>query len=39
LKVKLAENPASTRVVNSPVDAQAHAAFAASIKDVPPELR
>jgi hypothetical protein len=38
-KAKLAENPASTRVVISPVDAQAHAAFAASIKDVPPELR
>ncbi|TDJ19601.1 MAG: DUF1272 domain-containing protein [Gammaproteobacteria bacterium] len=38
-KAKLAKNPASTRVLNRLVDAQAHAAFAASIKDVPPELR
>ena len=38
-KAKLAENPASTRVVSKPVDAEAHAAFATPIKDVPPELR
>ena len=38
-KAKLAKYPASPRVVNKPVDAEAHAAFAAPIKDVPPELR
>jgi len=38
-KAKLEENPASTRVVDKPVDAETHAAFAAPIKDVPPELR
>ncbi len=38
-KAKLAKNPASTRIVNKPVDAEAHAAFATPIKDVPPELR
>lgn len=38
-QAKLVKNPASTRVINKPVDAQAHAAFAASIKDVPPQDR
>ena len=38
-KAKLEKNPASTRVVSKPVDAETHAAFAAPIKDVPPELR
>ena len=36
---KLEKNPATTKVVFKPVDAEAHAAFAASIKDVPPALR
>ena len=38
-KAKLAKNPASTRDVTKPLDAEAHAAFAAPIKGVPPELR
>jgi uncharacterized protein len=38
-KAKLEKNPADTRVVSKPVDAQAHAVFAARIKDLPPELR
>jgi len=38
-KAKLEKNPASTRVVSKPVDVQAHAAFAKSIKDIPPEKR
>ena len=36
---KLVKHPAGTRVVEKPVDAYAHAAFAATIKDVPPERR
>jgi len=31
--------PASARVVHKPVDAAAHGAFAAAIKDIPPERR
>jgi hypothetical protein len=38
-KGKLEKNPATKKVVSKPVDAEAHAAFAASIKDVPPALR
>ncbi len=38
-KAKLVDRPASTREVRKPVDSAAHAAFAAPIKDVPPELR
>lgn len=38
-KAKLEKNPATTRVIRKPVDAEAHAAFAAPIKDVLPELR
>jgi hypothetical protein len=38
-KGKLEKNPASTRVVNKPVNAKSHADFAAPIKDVSPELR
>ena len=38
-KAKLDKYPAGTRVVEKPIDADAHAAFAASVKDVPPELR
>ncbi len=38
-KGKLKKNPATTRGVRQPVDAEAHAAFAVPIKDVPPELR
>lgn len=38
-KAKLEKNPATTRVVNKPVDAKAHAAFAAPVKNIPPELR
>jgi len=35
----LEKNPASTKVKHRPVDAKAHAALAASIKDIPPERR
>jgi hypothetical protein len=38
-KGKLAEHPASTREVRKPLDPAAHAAFAALVKDVPPEHR
>ncbi len=38
-KGKLEKNPATTKVVSKPVDAEAHGAFAASIIDVPPALR
>ena len=38
-KGKLAEHPASTREVRKTVDTQAHAAFAAKFKDLPPEQR
>jgi hypothetical protein len=38
-KVKLADHPASAREVRKPIDPAAHAAFAATIKDVPPEHR
>ena len=38
-KAKLEKNPAGTRVVEKAIDADAHAVFAASIKDVSPELR
>ena len=35
----LGQDPASTHVRHRPVDAQAHATFAAGIRDVPPEQR
>ncbi|OWW21885.1 DUF1272 domain-containing protein [Noviherbaspirillum denitrificans] len=35
----LAKYPAGTRVVYRPVDVQAHRAFAAGIKDIPPHER
>ncbi|MBC7918740.1 MAG: DUF1272 domain-containing protein [Rhodoferax sp.] len=35
----LGANPASTTVKHRPVDAQAHAQFAAAIRDIPPEQR
>lgn len=35
----LGKYPASTRVKHRPVNADAHAAFSAPIKDVPPERR
>lgn len=38
-KAKLEKNPAGTRVVRKPLDAKAHAAFAAPLKDIPPERR
>ncbi|MDX1433652.1 MAG: DUF1272 domain-containing protein [Gammaproteobacteria bacterium] len=38
-KAKLAGRPASTKRVVKPVDAEAHARFAAGIKDIAPELR
>jgi len=38
-KAKLEKNPAGARLVEKAIDTDAHAAFAASIKDVPPELR
>ena len=38
-KAKLEKNPVGTRVVEKAIDADAHAVFAASIKDVSPELR
>ena len=38
-KAKLEKNPATSRIVSKPVDAQAHAAFAAPIKNIPPEQR
>ena len=38
-KAKLEKNPASSRIVSKAVDVQAHAAFAAPIKNIPPELR
>jgi hypothetical protein len=38
-KNKLEKSPATTKIVSKPVDAEAHGAFAAHIKDVPPELR
>ena len=38
-KGKLEKIPATTKIVSKPVDAEAHGAFAAPIKDVPPELR
>ena len=38
-KNKLEKHPATTKIVSKPVDAEAHAAFASLIKDVPPELR
>ena len=36
---KLADHPASTREIRKPVAADAHARFAAELKDVPPERR
>jgi hypothetical protein len=38
-KNKLGKNPATTKIVSKPVDAEAHGAFASLIKDVPPERR
>jgi len=38
-KAKLEKNPATSRIVSKPVDARAHAAFAAPIKNIPPEQR
>ena len=38
-RAKLEKNPATTQVVSKPLDTEAHGAFAAAIKDVPPELR
>ena len=38
-KAKLVDSPASTRQVTKVVDADAHAAFAAPIRDIPPEFR
>ena len=38
-KAKLEKNPASSRAVSKPVDARAHAAFAAAIKNIAPEQR
>lgn len=38
-KGKLAEHPASTRQVRKPLEPATHAAFAAAVKDVPPENR
>jgi hypothetical protein len=35
----LGNDPATTQVRHRPVDVAAHAAFAASLKDVPPEQR
>jgi uncharacterized protein len=35
----LGKDPASKTVRHRPVDARAHATFAAAIRDVPPELR
>ncbi len=35
----LAQHPASTKVKHRPVDPAAHAAFAATIKRIPPEQR
>lgn len=35
----LGANPASTTVKHRPVNAQAHAQFAAGIRDIPPEQR
>jgi uncharacterized protein len=35
----LGKNPASTQVKHRPVDAAAHAKFAAGIKSIPPEKR
>lgn len=38
-KAKLAGRPASTKRVVKPVDAEAHARFAAPIKDISPQRR
>ena len=38
-RAKLASRPASTQEVRKPVDPDAHARFAAQLKDVPPERR
>ena len=35
----LGQDPASTRIRHRPVDSQAHARFAAGIRDIPPEER
>lgn len=35
----LAKYPASTEVIHKPVDLQAHAAFARSLREIPPERR
>ena len=38
-KASLKKHPASTRTVYRPVDLQAHHAFAAGIRDIPPHER
>ena len=35
----LGKDPASSKIKHRPVDAEAHAAFAAAIRDIPPERR
>jgi hypothetical protein len=35
----LGKDPASTRIKHRPVDPEAHARFAADIRDIPPEAR
>jgi uncharacterized protein len=36
---QLTKNPPTDRIVSKPVDAAAHAVYAAPIKDIPPEQR